>query len=57
MKYVFRIIKIFAIMSCGAFIAMMIEYGIDLTLLAGLGIATILAVLATYTEKKEIERK
>ena len=55
-KKLSKIIKIFAFICLGAYIALTIEYGIDTTLGAGIAFSVILTILTFYIERRSIEQ-
>ena len=51
-----KLINIFAIVCLGAYTAVAIEYGLDITLAVGIALSAILATLTIYIKRKAIEK-
>ena len=49
-------INIFSLVCIGAYTAVAIEYGLDITLAVGIAFSTILAILTFFIERKAIEK-
>lgn len=51
-----RAINLFSLVCLGAYTAVAIEYGLDITLAVGIAFSTILAILTFFIERKAIEK-
>lgn len=51
-----RVINLLSLVCIGAYTAVAIEYGLDITLAVGIAFSTILAILTFFIERKAIEK-